>query len=189
MEQNADRDGVSRCHKHLGDLIEMEKRWLPGLTEGGDAGCMNPSVLKNPFTYTPPIRGYLGYAYLLSILFAQENPPWPWLYNQYIAIGARRDYSRFEQIATDWMGVYEGAMQYYFMELPVEQVADPDQGLQAILSLLRRGYYVYGEFNERYVPHTSSYRRRDFRHCYCLYGYSREQHLLLLRRLQTRAAV
>ena len=137
-----------------------------------------PSVLKNPFTYTPPIRGYLGYAYLLSILFAQENPPWPWLYNQYIAIGARRDYSRFEQIATDWMGVYEGAMQYYFMELPVEQVADPDQGLQAILSLLRRGYYVYGEFNERYVPHTSSYRRWDFRHCYCLYGYSREQHLL-----------
>ena len=137
-----------------------------------------PSVLKNPFTSTPPIRGYLGYAYLLSILFAQENPPWPWLYNQYIAIGARRDYSRFEQIATDWMGVYEGAMQYYFMELPVEQVADPDQGLQAILSLLRRGYYVYGEFNERYVPHTSSYRRRDFRHCYCLYGYSREQHLL-----------
>ena len=26
-----DRDGVSRCHKHLGDLIEMEKRWLPAL--------------------------------------------------------------------------------------------------------------------------------------------------------------
>lgn len=136
------------------------------------------AVLKNPFTYTPPIRGYLGYAYLLSILYAQEKPYWPWLCNQYIALGATRDCRRFEQIATDWMGVYSGVMEYHFMELPAGQAADPAVGLQVVLTLLRRGYYVYGEFNERYIPGTSSYRRRDFQHCYCLYGYDRERGLL-----------
>ncbi len=42
--------------------------------------------------------------------------------------------------------------------------------LNLVLHWLSHDIYVYGFFNEKYIPHKSAFRQRDFKHAYLIYG-------------------
>lgn len=47
--------------------------------------------------------------------------------------------------------------------------------LSLILHWLNQDVYVYGFFNEKYIPHKNAFGRYDFKHAYLIYGYDQTE--------------
>lgn len=129
----------------------------------------------NPINFDPPIKGYLGYAIPLGIVFAKDNSYLPSLYNNYIMTISKKDFSTFEQADNDWMLQKEGVFKVNTMVLPKYLLQSRDDILELMLQLLENKSYILTKSNEYYIPDRNAYKKFNFDHENLVYGCDMEK--------------
>lgn len=129
----------------------------------------------NPINFDPPIKGYLGYAIPLGIVFAKDNSYLPSLYNNYIMPISKKDFSTFEQADNDWMLQKEGVFKVNTMVLPKYLLQSRDDILELMLQLLENKSYILTKSNEYYIPDRNAYKKFNFDHENLVYGFDMEK--------------
>lgn len=137
-----------------------------------------------PFTLEPPVKTYPGYAFVLSLLFAESKRFYPWLLNNYILTLGNDSGTRYEFLPTDPFHIAEGVMKHYTVSLSKEMLCD-DPMFSALLRILavmlRQGYAMTCWMNEKFIPNRRAYQTFDFEHDNLVIGYDDvEQTLTLL---------
>lgn len=129
----------------------------------------------NPINFNPPIKGYLGYAIPLSIIFAADDSYLPSLYNNYIIPISKKDFSTFEQAENDWMLQREGVFKSHSMVLPKYLLESRDAILELMFRLLTNKSYILTKSNEYYIPNRNAYKTFRFDHENLVYGFDTEK--------------
>lgn len=141
---------------------------------------MNKKI--NKITFNPPIKGYLGYALPLGILFAENQKFLPWMYSNhnYIMMSGKKDFSSFNQSDNDWMHGIEGVFKKNFVVLPKYILDRQDIIISLIIDLLENGSYILADLNEYYVPQRRAYMKRNFDHVNMLYGFDKTRNVFYI---------
>ena len=129
----------------------------------------------NPINFDPPIKGYLGYAIPLSIVFAHDDSYLPSLYNNYIMPISKKDFSTFEQADNDWMLQREGVFKVNTMVLPKYLLQSRDAMLELMFRLIENKSYILTKSNEYYIPGRNAYKAFNFDHENLVYGFDMEK--------------
>lgn len=130
--------------------------------------------IYNAITLEPPMKGYLEYAYPLSILFAQDKCYMSWLFQHYIQVVCKNDFSEFKHADNDWMHLREGALKCNYICLPKSIFTEYTDFEKIIIPMfyhmLKDGFYFSGVFNERFIPQMRAYKKYDYDHDYLIFG-------------------
>lgn len=127
-----------------------------------------------PVTLNPPVRTYPGYAFVLSLLFAEPDRWFPWLLNNYILTLGNSDGTRYEFLPADPFHIAEGVMKHYTISLSKEMIDDKrvfSSILSVLTAMIRRGYAMTCWMNEKYIPNRRAYQTYDFDHDNLVVGY------------------
>ena len=129
----------------------------------------------NKITFEPPIKGYLGYAFPLSILFAEGDSFLPWMYSNhnYIMMYGKKDFSLFNQSDNDWMHGNERVFKKHTVVLPKYILKRNDIVNDLIMGLVEKNYYIITKSDEYYIPGRRSYMNRHFDHENMVYGFDK----------------
>lgn len=131
---------------------------------------MNQKLL--PFNFNPPIKGDQGFAYPLSVLFADGNEYYPWFLNNFIQLIFKKDFSIFSFYKDSWWFMKDNVFMYYFVMFPSFMLSDNrDFICKYITYMIDNECYLTGEFNEYYIPNRSSYQKLNYEHECLVYGY------------------
>lgn len=122
--------------------------------------------MELPLRKKPPLRSVLDIAIPLDILETHQLLGEEYLYY----------YWQLQlQAATGWpllLPRIEWHNSYYFLSQDMD--ATSSELIRDIQSALHDGFYVFGMFNERFIPHTYSYDTADFLHGSLIYGYEKD---------------
>lgn len=139
----------------------------------GERADNSATEILIPISLDPPLKGYLGYAYPLSILFGEGDEGLPWVYSNFIQTVSLKDCSSFEYYMNSWWFSDERLLLQYYIVFPKFVLTDNFSDIKRlIMYMMKRGYCTMGVLNEYYVPHRFSYHRLNFDHDYLIYGYS-----------------
>ena len=138
-------------------------------------GDIEMNKVSLPFNINPPLQCYLGQAYPLGIIFAQnEAKCYPWLFNYYYT------FKYIKILNTDALMLEPNPQcnwfysvdlfSFYEMRLPFCTI-DKETIYTIVKNMMQQGYYCVGEFNEKYIPGYSSYKRHDFQHPFLIYEF------------------
>ncbi len=138
---------------------------------------MNKTI--NKITFAPPIKGYLGYAFPLSILFAGNKNFLPWMYSNhnYIMMVSKKDFTSFEQEDSDWMHGREGVFKRDYIMLPKYILDKKDTILELIVSIIENNGYIITVSDEYYIPERRAYMTRHFCHENMAYGFDKTREI------------
>ena len=121
----------------------------------------------------PAIRCYANYAHIFSILGAQSENYYPWLYNHYVQLCVPDDDSMFP---VDYMveGMYTNTPNLLTNRVKREVAVSIRNGIiNFIRSSIDDGYYIFLELE---VGRLAAYKETDFKfHAPLLYGYDDEK--------------
>ena len=85
-----------------------------------------------------------------------------------------RDDAKFSAEVFDGGALSDGKIIEEKISIRKAELIDAEHIWNLIKEFLLSGYYVTGEFNERYIPDMSSFMEEDYIHPYLLYGFNEE---------------
>lgn len=127
-----------------------------------------------PFNSTPSIKNYQLKAFELGIIEAYEKNIKPWIYNKYINQLYMVKDKRFSFTNYDRWHASEGVTECQKLCVKASMLESKECGidiLQLIHDMINTGHYVYGRYNEYYIPKKSSYQIKYYVHDFLIYGY------------------
>lgn len=133
-----------------------------------------------PFTINPPIKTYPGYAFVLSLIFANSDRYFPWLLNHYIHVLGNDTGTRYEFMPADPFYVSEGVMEYMTTSIFPDMLCDNRSFYDIVTAMLREGFGMMCWMNERYIPNRLAYQRYDFVHDNMIVGYNDKERSFLI---------
>lgn len=118
----------------------------------------------------PPIFGYHFYSYPLAIILNYESS-YPWFYSNYIQLAFDRDrnapvpfcFYMYDYAIVPWLTTHRLSRDVY--ALTDKPIVDFVKGA------LDKGYYVYLNLDEYFVPDRFTYNKEHFSHDSLVYGY------------------
>lgn len=149
--------------------------------------------IELPINTNPPLKCYLNEAHNLGIIFSQSYEKClPWLLNHYYNFEYINDDKNGRMLTLNpftWTYYVEWVYNRGAIILPSD-VLKKNMVEQTIESMLKKGYYCIGNFNEKYVPGYLHYNNSsDYYHQYMIFsanikektfgtfGYSKNQKL------------
>lgn len=130
------------------------------------------SIIQLPITDVVPFHAYQTRGMEAGILLASVENAKEFLYNRCINYFFRfGEGKRFFDYTCDKRSWFFGQDVFYRQTYTVDMERETRaEILKKILHWLSHGIYVYGFFNEKYIPHKGAYGRQDFQHAYLIYG-------------------
>lgn len=141
-------------------------------------------IVKLPFDLSPKMKTYHIMAHPLGIIGGciPEKDKWnSWLYNKYInCYYTETPTVKFDVHESDKLFFEDNVFDYLEFTITVSAWKDmlnidKTSFLERIIGFIKRGYYIWGTYNERYIKAKSKYNDSDFVHDYLLYGYDAEK--------------
>ena len=139
---------------------------------------MNNHV-KLSVTDQVPFQAYQTLGKESAILLATDENAEEFFFNSCINCRLRNPKGNTEfSYICDYTPWFPGQDVFYTQFIPID-VNDTTQEdiITRVMEYLDLGIYVAGIFNEKYIPHKSAYKKRDFRHGFFIYGYNQNEHL------------
>lgn len=130
-----------------------------------------------PFEDKPMVSYYLLQAHTMGIIQANarllNQDIMPWVCAKFINCSFidSRDDAKFGAEVFDGGATNDGKIKEKKISINKRELTDADHLWNLITGFLKSGYYVKGEFNEKYIPDMASYMKEEFLHPYLLYGY------------------
>ena len=136
----------------------------------------------NKITFDPPIKGYIGYAFPLGILFADSDRFLPWMYSHhnYIMMCGKKDFTEFNQSDNDWMHGKDGVFNKHTVILPKYILEKKHMVIEMITDLIENNCYIIAKPNEYYIPKRRAYGKRHFDHENMVYGFDKSEETFCL---------
>lgn len=134
--------------------------------------------MQLPFQLNPSLKTYQLKAFELGIMEAHEDSIRPWIYNRYINQLYMIKDRRFTYTNYDRWHALEGVTECQKVCVEVKQIYARDSGLDIIAlidEMLKSGHYIYGRYNEFYIPGKAQYQKNYFCHDFILYGLNIEE--------------
>lgn len=137
-------------------------------------------AVKLPFEVNPMLKTYHNLAHPLGIVcgILKNKEQWfPWLCNKYINchFTAEPEY-KFDVFAPSKFYVDDKI--FHFIDLWISNpiwkkmiYVSEEEFTDTVRSMITKGAYIWGRYNERYVSAKRAYQRYDFIHDYLIYGY------------------
>lgn len=142
--------------------------------------------IKLPMDLNPQMKTYHIMAHPLGIIGGCEpnKERWiPWLYNKYInCYYTETPVVKFDVHEADKLFFEDNVFEFLDFAVYVSAWNDmlgvnKSNFLEWIKGFLKKGYYVWGTYNERYIKSKHSYQLNDFQHDYLIYGYDNEKEI------------
>lgn len=128
-----------------------------------------------PFTLDVEMKMYHNKSFPLGIIKANIKDYDSWLCNKLINCICRPNYS-FDCIEEDIWSMGDGLTFFQGMRLTPETFSVNGFNLiEFNKSMLSKGFYITGTYNEFYIPQKMPYKKADFNHDYVLFGYDDEK--------------
>ena len=134
---------------------------------------------KLPIETKPIVQCYHNMAFPLSVIQGNAKvlgkDAFPWFVDKYLNCKFEHTPSdnKFEMCTYDTWGTKEGVVSDQFLSLHLDLYTklgvDILEGTKTVLS---EGHYIFGMYNEKYIPGKDAYRRYNYSHDYLLYGYN-----------------
>lgn len=132
-----------------------------------------PIVEHVPFT-AYQTRGFEA-GILLGTLENAEELLFQTCINFFFRLGGNNLWFDYTCDKTNWF-MEQGV--FYRQKYPIDRKYHSREDLLAlILHWLNQDIYVYGFFNEKYIPHKNAFGQRDFKHAYLIYGYDQTERI------------
>lgn len=141
-------------------------------------------IVKLPFDLSPKMKTYHIMAHPLGIIggCVPEKDKWgSWLFNKYInCYYTETPTVKFDVHESDKLFFEDNVFDYLEFTITVSAWKDmlnidKTSFLERIIGFIKRGYYIWGTYNERYIRAKSKYKDSDFLHDYLLFGYDAEK--------------
>ena len=127
-----------------------------------------------PFTLDVEMRMYHNKSFPLGIIKSNIKDYDSWLCNKLINCICRPNYI-FDSLEDDIWSTRDGLTFSQGMWLTPETFATTGFDLIRFnKSMLEKGFYITGTYNEFYIPQKIPYRKVDFNHDYVIFGYDDE---------------
>lgn len=137
------------------------------------------SVMKLPIDLNPKVQSYQNKAFPLGIINANaEQDLTPWYCGQFIncrfdiskmnkfEIGTREEFYFFNEgiLIKQIIRLYKDT--YKLLEINY---------LDMVIEMLKRNFYIQGNYNLKYIPSNAAYGKTDLLHDYLVYGFDDEK--------------
>lgn len=126
-----------------------------------------------PFELSPSMSNYQLKAFELGIVEANEESIRPWIYNRYINQLYMVKDLRFTYTNYDRWHAAEGVTECQKLCVMPEMI-DSCSGINIInliYEMINSGYYVFGRYNEYFIPEKKAYQNYYYVHDFLIYGY------------------
>lgn len=130
-----------------------------------------------PFEINPYAKSYYLHAFTLGIIQASGKDIMPWLMTDFFNFQYTKDADGMFIINTDdaWSINKKIIYPQQIVMFSNNICEDNFDILKIIKNMINKRAYVYGFFNECYIPNTLAYQRFNFDHDYLIYGYDDEE--------------
>lgn len=131
-------------------------------------------MIKLPFQINPALKTYQLKAFELGIIEANEESVRPWLFNRYINQLYMVKDRRFTYTNYDRWHAKENVTRCQKLCVDVNQIINSNSGINIIgliCEMLKNGNYVYGKYNEFYIPGKAQFQKKYFYHDFILFGF------------------
>lgn len=132
-----------------------------------------------PFDLSPTLKIYQLKAFELGIIQGNEKSITPWIYNKYINQLYMTKDQRFTFTNYDRWHADEGVTECQKLCIKAE-VLKSESGINIIKlihEMIDTGHYVFGRYNEYYIPNKKSYQKEYYVHDFIIYGYDETKQL------------
>lgn len=138
------------------------------------------SIKILPITDQVPFTAYQIRGYETGILLANLANAEQFLFNYYInyfwRFETKKIVFRYNEEKSSY---FQGQGIFYIQNYPWDKNhVSKEEILDLILHWLDNGIYIFGSFNEKYIPCKGSFGKRNFVHGYQLHGFDRKQEIL-----------
>jgi hypothetical protein len=142
---------------------------------------MDETVNKNevilPFKTNPLMQVTQMKAFELGIIEANEKTIYPWIFNSCINQQCILNDKHFTFVGDRWYA-NENVTQYQQFCMERTNVdSNSFNILDFIRELIQNGTYIYGKYNEYFIPGKFSYQKQNFAHDFLIYGYSDDKNI------------
>lgn len=141
-----------------------------------------PPAVTLKVDLNPPVKAYLSYAHILSMVLAEKDSQ-DWYYASFIQLYSWKDTDSSWlslQFVPDTHGLLHDQYLYKIFSLNSEIY---DLNEESVIPSLKRwisqGYYIVYSLDEYYLPGTCYYEKEHIPHAQFLYGYDEEGFHLL----------
>lgn len=130
---------------------------------------------------TPPIIGLHYHAYPLAVVLNYEKYL-PWFYSHYIQVYCTNDFS--EVNGSPWFNfvsfdLWDNGIPYLSNNHLLDQktvITNKIDVINLVKSYLDRGWYIYAEIDDYYIPFRYSYQKQRQPHDIFIFGYDSKNH-------------
>lgn len=118
----------------------------------------------------PPANGYQFYSYPLAIILNHEES-YPWFYSNFIQLAFDKNifapvplcFYMYDYACNPWLNVHR--LQRETFSMLDKEIVD------FVVDSIDRGYYVYLNVDEYFIPDRGDYQKKHFSHDTLVYGY------------------
>lgn len=133
-----------------------------------------------PIRKNPPIKAYLNYAHLLSIILTEDDAD-EWFFSNFIQLYSHRNsvvsWSIVQLLPDNYYLLHDQYL-YNVHHLNSEIVGlDKEQIVDLLIKWIDNGYYIIYYLDEYYLPGTQLYQKVHFPHAQLLYGYDKTKEI------------
>ena len=115
---------------------------------------------------------YQTQAFPLGMIKANITEYDTWLCNKFIDYYYHTGVGRFSIYDTDTWGYKEGMTIFHSLDVKKENFKnDLADVIMHNKKMLENGHYIFGMYNEFYIPGKKAYQKYDFAHGYMIFGY------------------
>lgn len=116
----------------------------------------------------PTLRELHNTAFSFSVLETNYLPK-SWILENFLVLRYNQTLTYDVPFFLKW-NCFSRKYVFYYRKMNIEE---------KIMMYIHRGYYVYMELNEFYIPNRPSYKKQDFYHDILIYGYSKKDQTFL----------
>ena len=125
-----------------------------------------------PYTLEVETITYQTQAFPLGMIKANIKEYDTWICNKFIDYYYHMQVGRFSIFDTDTWGYKEGLTTHDSLYVNEEGFKDNIADvIRYNKNMLENGHYIFGMYNEFYIPGKKAYQRYDFAHGYMIFGY------------------
>lgn len=130
-----------------------------------------------PVNLNPPIKAYLSYAHILSMILPHEENE-DWLYSNFIHLYSQKNTSNswlVLQFTPDTHDLLHDQYLYQLFSLN-QQIIDLDKDIiiDSLIKWISNDYYIMFYLDEYYLPGTKYYQKEHIAHTQFFYGFNKE---------------
>lgn len=137
---------------------------------------MKLSLEKQPYILT-----YNNKSFPLGIIQSLGDKVLPWLCNKYInCVYFPNQERQYDLCMEDWWFTKEKVFSIQLLRLSPTYLKFKSLNIFSIIKeCIDNGIYIYGRFNEKYIPTKHAYNRYDNIHEYFIFGYDEKENELI----------